>query len=130
MSFRSLARIFLAVFAGLMPRQAAATDLICKRGLFVDPEGELSSEQVQRQPFSPVGKLVTQGFTRSTLWLHLVIDPAEASQQALLRVLPATLDEVTLFGDGAPSQYGPLGLRVGLEQQLDPGGAAPRTYYL
>ena len=110
--------------------QATAADLIRERGLFVDPGGELSFEQVQRQPFSPVGKLVTQGFTRSTLWLRLVVDPAEASQQALLRVLPAALDEVTLFGDGATSKYGPLGLRIGLDQLLDPSGAAPRTYYL
>ncbi|NDG40281.1 MAG: hypothetical protein EBY28_13105 [Betaproteobacteria bacterium] len=126
MSIRSLAWIFLAVLAGWGPMQAAAADLIRERGILVDPGGELSFEQVQRQSFSPVGKLLTQGFTRSTLWLRMVVDPAEASQQVSLRVLPATLDEVALFSDGAPSKYGPLGLRIGLEQQLDPDEVAPR----
>ena len=100
--------LLLGMVLSLMAGRAAATDLVVERAYFEDASGLMGIEEVQRAPFIRTGKVLSLGFTRSTLWLRLTVEPpatATATATAtplVLSVLPATLREVTLFSPGLP----------------------------
>lgn len=77
--------------------QAAAADLIVERAAFEDKSGRMSFEEVQAAPFAPARKVISRGFTRSTLWLRLTVNQPVTDLPLVLTVKPATLGEVTLF---------------------------------
>lgn len=82
--------------------QAAAADLIVERAAFEDKSGRMSFEEVQAAPFAPARKVISRGFTRSTLWLRLTVNQPVTDLPLVLTVKPATLGEVTLFSPGPP----------------------------
>jgi len=83
-------------------------NLIDQQAYFVDPEGKLSFEQAQNQPYTLYPGNLTQGHSPQATWLRLRINPAlapkatrtEASAEGepiVLRIRPPYLDSIELF---------------------------------
>jgi len=81
----------------LLATHARADDLIVSRAYFLDDSRTMSYEQVQAVTFTPAGKVMSLGFTRSVLWLRLTVNLPKRGVPLGLSVMPASLDEVTLF---------------------------------
>jgi signal transduction histidine kinase len=106
MRFLLLLGLVLSLAAG----RAAAAGLVVERAYFEDAGGQMGLEEVRRAPFTRAGKAISRGFTRSTLWLRLTVKPRGEGQAQVLSVLPATLEEVTLFTPAAPGAALPRGI--------------------
>jgi hypothetical protein len=105
MTTRATIWYFLMLVLGWSALPAAAQDLIAERAIFEDQRADMTLEQVQRSTFSPADKMISRGYTRSALWLRLKVDvPADAGALALT-LLPAKLDDVTLFSPQASGAY-------------------------
>ena len=80
---------------------AFGKDHIVDKGFYSDPTGRLGIVQVQDEPFRPVQGMLSEGYTNSSLWLRLTIEPALKPLYLVIR--PSFLDELTLYspaGDG------------------------------
>jgi signal transduction histidine kinase len=105
MTTRATIWFFLMLALGWSALPCAAQDLIQARAVFEDLHADMTLEQVQRSTFSPANKMISRGYTRSALWLKLKVDvPADAGVLALT-LLPAKLDDVTLFSPQASGAY-------------------------
>ena len=93
--------LLLNVILGLASGRAAATDLVVERAYFEDASGLMGFEEVQRMPFTPASKVISRGFTRSTLWVRLTVNQPVTDLPLILSVKPATLAEVMLFSASA-----------------------------
>lgn len=100
MTARRLFTCLLGLLLGLAAWPTVAADQVVSRAYFVDASGQMDFAQVQAQAFTPVGKVVNLGFTRSVLWLRLSIDVRDPAVLLCLNVLPASLDEVSFFTPG------------------------------
>jgi len=107
MTARRLFTCLLGLLLGLAAWPAASADLVVSRAYFADASGEMDFAQVQAQAFTPVGKVLSLGFTRSVLWLRLSIDVRDPSVLLRLSVLPASLDEVSFFTPGQAGAASP-----------------------
>ena len=87
---------------------ALAQDLIVDRGWAEDLTGQMSWEDIQKQPVRPFANVLSKGFGHSTIWVRLRIDPtsepapAKESEQLVLRIRPVYLNEIRVFDPLAP----------------------------
>ncbi|MDB5825070.1 MAG: integral rane sensor signal transduction histidine kinase [Herminiimonas sp.] len=120
----------LIIFCGPLHAQ----ELVAERAIFRDPTGEMTFEQVQEKPFFQAEKVFGEGFTRSAIWLRVTVDSGKDDRPLVLRVLPATFDEVRLFSpvhDGtAPPPGTTSGKLLSEATELLDGQAGRRVYYL
>ncbi|MBH2011037.1 MAG: hypothetical protein I8H71_15185 [Xanthomonadaceae bacterium] len=93
--------VSLGLLLGLATLHARAQELRMERAMFEDPSGDMTLAQVRQAGFSSAGKVVSLGYTRSALWMKLTVDAPNDAPTLVLRVVPASLDEVTLFSPGA-----------------------------
>jgi signal transduction histidine kinase len=105
MTTRATIWFFLMLALSWIGAPAAAQDLIRERATFEDQRGDMSLEQVKKSTFSPAEKMISKGYTDAALWLRFKVDaPADAGALAL-SLLPATLDDVTLFSPQASGKH-------------------------
>lgn len=124
---------------------AASTNLVTERAWVEDPTGQMTLEQVSQATAEPlVAGHFNRGYSASTFWIRLRIDPSRVSTESpdeplVMRIWPPYLDEVQLFdplhqdrpqitGDLHPLQelaYRSLNLNFVL-----PRGNAPRDVWL
>jgi signal transduction histidine kinase len=104
--------LLLSVILSLASGRAVATDLIVERAYFEDASGAMGFDVVQHMPFTPSGKVIIRGFTRSTLWVRLTVNQPVTNLPLVLSVKPATLRQVTLFSPGAPGADSPPGIEL------------------
>lgn len=79
-------------------------DAVTERAWLDDPDGSLSPRTALARDWTPVAGPLAQGYTRSTTWLRLRVDPAAASPaqmqsdtRLVLRIRPGHLDEVAVY---------------------------------
>ena len=94
----------LSVFAAAPMERTPRADAIVYRGWQSDPDGTLSPQDVSGRAWTPFTGLLSRGFTSSTTWVRLVIDPAATGPGSLaddhrlvLQIVPGHLDEVAVF---------------------------------
>ena len=105
MTTRATIWFFLMLALSWAGPPVAAQDLITERATFEDQRGDMTLEQVQKSPFSPADKMISKGYTPSALWLRLKVDAPTDAGALALSLLPATLDDVTLFAPQASGKY-------------------------
>ena len=80
-----------------------AHGFVTERAWVEDPTGQMTLAEAQRAPETPfANKYFTQGFSQSTFWLRLHIDPAAitkplASNRLIIRIRPPIQDQIQLF---------------------------------
>lgn len=89
---------------GLTCAPAAAQDLIVERAIFEERHGALTLAQAQQADFSVAGKIISRGYTRAALWVRLSVDSPPDAQRLRLRIVPAQLENVTLFSALLPGE--------------------------
>lgn len=100
MYFRSLISAFLFTFCAVI---AQAGEIITARAWVEDPTGKMTLAQVKQAPQTPFeNAYFTQGFSSSTFWLRIRIDPRNVSKDAydnelVVRISPAMQDQIQLF---------------------------------
>jgi signal transduction histidine kinase len=79
-------------------------DAVVARAWLDDPDGALSPQEASGHGWTPFSGTLTRGYTTSSTWLRLRIDPAAAGPPALaedrrlvLVVMPGHLDEVAVY---------------------------------
>ncbi len=82
----------------------ALRDAIVERTWLDDPQGTLSPREALAGQWTPFSGSLSRGYTASTTWLRLKIDPAAAGpggvtsdHRLVLRILPVHLDEIIVF---------------------------------
>ena len=105
MATRATIWFFLMLALGLNVLPAAAQDLIKGRAIFEDKRGDMTLEQVQRSAFLPADTMISKGYTDSTFWIRFEVDVPVDAGALVLHLLPATLDDVTLFSPQASGIY-------------------------
>lgn len=89
--------------AAAQPLQESERDAIVARAWLDDPDSSLSPQAALEREWTPFTGLLLRGFTASTTWLRLRIDPAAvpqafaADRRVVLRIMPGQLDEVAVF---------------------------------
>ncbi len=85
------------------PRHLGA-DTVTERAWLDDPDSSLSAKTALARAWTPLTGPLSQGFTRSTTWLRLKVDPTPASPaqiqsdtRLVLRIRPGHLDEVAIY---------------------------------
>lgn len=71
-------------------------DHIVTREYYADPQGLLGIDEVTSKSFTPIGTILSRGYSPDTHWLRLRIAPT-AGGALLLRIIPTYLDELTLY---------------------------------
>lgn len=119
---------------------ALAESHILGRGLFVDPSGQMTVQEVSKQRFTPIGQVLTQGYTKKASWLKIELAPSDVP--LVLRIRPTYLDQLKLYwrqgdslsdwqemvtGDRTPLQQRPIAM-VSLGFPIDTANAT--TYYI
>jgi signal transduction histidine kinase len=96
---------------------AERRDAIVERSWLDDRDENLSPEAALERSWSPFSGSLSRGYTASTTWLRVKVDPAAATPVAagadrrlVLRILPGHLDEVAVFRADRPAE---LSVRVG-----------------
>ena len=88
----------IAFFLGVvLPVAAIADDLIVSRAVLQDRAGTLTIDDVTQADFSPIGPMLTGGYTDAVHWLRIVIKAPAPGAQIELRIRPTYLDEVRLY---------------------------------
>ncbi len=155
--WRHALRILLAALLAGFASLSWAGDHVVERAFLEDPSGNLTLTQVQlpTQVWTPFKRGLGKGYTTSAIWFRLRIDPGApphiaqspsprkyqtGTEQLILRIRPAMLDEITLFdpldpsaqprvsGDRAPwhtVEYQSLNFNF-----VIPRGHVPRTLWL
>ena len=93
----------MSLWLGLACLSATAQDVVTERAIFEDLYGDMTFEKVQKAQFSKADKVVSRGYTRAAVWIRLTVDALGDARTLVLRVAPATLDEVTLFSPNTSS---------------------------
>lgn len=103
-------------------------DAIVWRGWLDDPDSSLTPQEALSREWTPFVGTLARGFTASTTWVRLRIDPAAAGKGLLaddprlvLQWIPPHLDAVAVYRTDRPSQPPVL---LGDRQPLDPGDHA------
>ena len=83
--------------------QALASDFVTERAWVEDPAGTMTLAEAQQAPEALLdSQYFTRGFSQSTFWLRLRIDPnadptAVAGQRLIIRIRPPIQDQIQLF---------------------------------
>lgn len=101
---------------------AAAQELIIERSYFEDLSGKMELAQVIDAPFQTGESILNRGVTHSAIWLRFVVLSPSNPGKLTLRVLPSTMDELTLYAP--PSAESP-----GYER-IDLGAWPPKAVYV
>ncbi|MDO8300704.1 7TM-DISM domain-containing protein [Lacisediminimonas sp.] len=96
-AIEKLSQCFFAIVFSLFCSNTLAADLIRESSWLEDPRGDMTLEQVRQGTFSPAGKVLSLGYTRSAIWVRFTFDDSGPQQDLVLSVLPATLDDVRLY---------------------------------
>jgi len=115
---------------------AAAQDLVSERAYFEDPSGKMELAQVIDAPFQTGQSILNRGVTHSAIWLRFVVLSPSNPGKLTLRVLPSTMDELTLYAP--PSAESPSFERIDLGAWpskaayvwMSDGGSKRTSYYL
>lgn len=90
--------------------EADSRDGVTHRSWLDDPDGTLLAQDVLGRNWTRFDGPLSLGFTRSTTWVRLTIDPAAAGPASLstdhrlvLRILPGHLDDVTVYRVDRPA---------------------------
>jgi signal transduction histidine kinase len=84
----------------------AETDCISERSVFEDRSALLSFEQAKYQQYSPLGIMLTEGYSDSAFWVKIKLNPARChnekssgglKENLILRIQPPYLDEIQIF---------------------------------
>jgi signal transduction histidine kinase len=139
LAYRSLLGLFLFI---LLHASASASDQITGRSYYEDTSREMTFSEIQQQKFRAYSGILSLGYLKSPVWIHLRIDPHETvkGSQLVVRIRPEFLDKVELFdpvylslgrvvtGDEEATpqqQYESLNLNF-----LIPAGHGPRDIWL
>lgn len=125
---------FISIVLGLACMHATAQDVVTERAIFEDRSGDMTFELVQLAQFSKADKVVSRGYTRASLWIRLTVEAPDDARPLVLRVAPATLDEVTLFSpntsNAGPDASAYLGRQLLDGSYLVDSKPGKNTYYL
>ena len=103
---KSLFLIVFLVTSLAVTQSYAETDCISERSVFEDRSALLSFEQVKNQQYSPLGIMLTKGYSDSAFWVKIKLDPARChnekssgglKENLILRIQPPYLDEIQIF---------------------------------
>ena len=143
MNFR---KIMLVLVIGIWTMLAQAHDFVAERAWVEDPAGTMTLAEVQQAKSTPFeNKYFTRGFSQSTFWLRLHIDPDlgrehSSVEKLVIRIRPPYQDQIRLydplaaqdrlrqtgdFFDWANDEYRSLNLNF-----VIPVGDAPRDVWL
>jgi hypothetical protein len=101
---------------------AAAQDLVSERAYFEDPSGKMELAQVIDAPFQTGQSILNRGVTHSAIWLRFVVLSPSNPGKLTLRVLPSTMDELTL--------YAPLSAESPSFERIDLGAWPSKAAYV
>lgn len=79
---------------------ASATDLVTTRAYVDDPSGQMTLDEVRRQPVTPFSGVLSRGFTQSATWIKLGIpglSEIRSGENLVVRIRPSYLDDIELF---------------------------------
>ena len=89
----------------------AAKDAVVERSWLDDPHSSLTPQAALQGDWTPLAGLLSRGFTTSTTWVRLKIDPAAAGPASIandhrmvLTIAPGNLDEVAVYRMGQLAQ--------------------------
>lgn len=92
------------LLAGACRQDGVERDAVVERAWLDDAEGTLTAEAALARRWTPFSGMLARGYTSSSTWLRLRIDPAAAGPGSLasdhrlvLRIMPEHLDEVAVF---------------------------------
>ena len=136
-------RLFIGLFLSLLIQATGcANDQITSRAYYEDIGRGMTFDEVQRQNFHDYEGILSLGYLKSAIWIHLKIDPVETAKDSflVLRMRPGFLDKVELFdpvfhslgqevtGDEQP--IGPQNYESLLLNFVMPIGEVPRDVWL
>jgi len=83
----------------------ASIDYITERFYFEDKTGMMNFDEAKDQSYHKMPSLLAKGFSSSTFWIRLTIDPIQQDKnkvgaldgKIILRILPTYLDSITLY---------------------------------
>jgi signal transduction histidine kinase len=104
MTARLTLRFLMSLALGLACLPLAAQDLIGERAILEERHGALTLEQAKQAEFSATGKIISLGYTRAALWVRLSVDSPPDAKRLKLRIVPAQVENVTLFSALLPSE--------------------------
>ena len=116
-----------------------AKDFITQAFYLEDPAGRLSFEQLPQSEFQAFSDVLGKGYSESTFWIRLHIDPEGTKGPLILQILPNYLDKVVLYdpvfgslgqratGDEISQRDAYASLNLNLEI---PAGTRPRDVWL
>lgn len=83
---------------------AAGQDAIVQRSWLDDPDSSMTPQEALGREWTPFTGFLSRGFTASTTWLRLRVDPSAAGpgsfagdRRLVLQIVPGHLDEVAVF---------------------------------
>jgi signal transduction histidine kinase len=135
MTLKTVGALILILWGSL----ALAKDHITDQALFEDVSGQMAFESLPQERFQPFTGMLNQGYSPSTFWLRLRIDPPGMGDRLILRVRPSYLDEVVLYdpalGTSGPQVRGDEQMAEDRYQSLNlnftiAAGSAPRDVWL
>lgn len=93
------------LLATLSPSPAKAQSAIAGQAVLEDPTNGLGFADIRTKDFVPYSGIYNRGFSQSTFWFRLDLDPALAQSPAggfgnnlfVLRILPSFIDEIEVF---------------------------------
>ena len=143
-----LSAILLLLISLVAASAARAGDLVSAQAFFEDSSGQVAFANAQHQAFTPFKGVFSRGYSASSFWFRLTIDPSlardpaptEGSHELVLRIRPPYLREVEFFDPAHPQQRrrlsGDLHAASGDEYRsfnlafVMPSGDGPRDVYV
>lgn len=74
-----------------------AKDYIGHMSFFEDVSGQLAFENLPQKDFKDFSGVLSKGYSPSTFWIRLHIDPEGTTDPLVLRIRPNYLDEIVLY---------------------------------
>lgn len=98
---RALHAVFFAAMLLVSPAGMTADfstdDHIVSRAFFRDETGQRRLEEVFGASFAPISGMFAGGYTNDIIWMRVKVRPSATGQPLVLRILPAYLNNVTLY---------------------------------
>jgi len=102
---RVLAWLAFACAVPCLAEEGDPLDHIISREVFRDETGQMPLSEVINAHFTPSKGIFAGGYTKDVVWLKFAVRPATDGAPLILRILPAYLNEITLFAPD-PEQPG------------------------
>ena len=93
-----------------VPSAVLAQERVSARSYWEDIPGQATLADAQAHTFTPYDGILAKGYSDSTFWLRLRVEPvadAHAGEKLVLRVRPSFLDQIVLFDPADPTRHGP-----------------------